>query len=677
MRTPRAAPPPLPPGCDLPADRTIQPGAPPSLVCKDATATPESRTPASDFAAQRGSRRRASRSGMRSASWLSSIVFHAAGILLLLLILVPADFGGTGVASLTVTIVEHDQQNDVAVLDSLQSTPAPSTAESTPQLPVSLETKSLLNKLGTSTAKKGSKGAGQSGSASGSFFGIEAGGHEFVYVLDMSGSMSGRRYERATDELIRSVEELGPHQKFYVLLFSSGTLQLFGQSSQLPTSIEATSENKERLAAWLKEAYQGGGTDPRKALRIALRMKPSAIFMLSDGQFNGQALQKKTKITGSNSSAFGVVAAAGCKVPIHSIAFEDRSSRANMQQLADMTGGDYRFVPLVDGIDPAEVVQEAKLAMQKGDVSLVKQSLHKAARSLTGARDEESRKVKSQVGDMYRMLAENALKEGSVRQTELALKELAQMDADARDTAHTQDRLAKMLLGQLNAGADAKQQEEIRFFLSKFLDDNPSSAAAMQFRSPVASIRLRDAKELNRQGKKLEAIQKLETVMTKLTNTRAAPECRKEHDRISKEILTKAQVVRQEQGNVASAKHLIQLADEFASTKVHQKLNEQLSAQAREMLIAARDANLIGNRVHANEIQQQIKEGFGSSLIPGRMQTALEVQERQAQAALKTAFRLEQSSRIVAAGKYRVIVKNSPGTVAARLAEERLRFIGQ
>jgi len=275
------------------------------------------------------------------------------------------------------------------------------------------------------------------------------------------------------------------------------------------------------------------------------------------------------------------------------------------------------------------------------------------------------------------MLAEKALKDGNIRQTELALKELAQMDADARDTAQTQDRLARILLNGLKAGADAKQKEEIQSFLSGFFESNPSSAAAMQFRSPVASIRLRNAKELDRQGKKLEAIQKLETVMTILTNTRAAPECKKEHDRISQEILTKAQTVRQEQGNVASAKHLIQLADEFASTQVHQKLNEQLGAQAREMLIAARDANLIGNRVHASEIQQQIKEGFGSSLIPGRMQAALEVQERQAQASLKIAFLLEQSSRIVAAGKYRGIVKNFPGTVAGRMAEERLRLIGQ
>lgn len=677
IRTPRVAPPPLPPGCDLPADRAIQTGAPPSLELEGAGEHVGLRPRASDFASEKESRRRSSRSGMRSASWLSSIVFHAAGILLLLLILVPADFGGTGVASLNVTIVEKEEESETAVLDSLQSSPAPSEAESTPQVPVLVEHQSILNKLGTSAAQKGAKGAGQSGSASGSFFGIEAGGQEFVYVLDMSGSMSGRRYERATDELIRSVAELEAHQKFYVLLFSSGTVQLFGQSALLPKSIRATADNRERLALWLKQAYDGGGTDPREALRIALRMNPSAIFMLSDGQFNGQSAQKHTKLTGANSTACGIVAAAGSKVPIHSIAFEDWRSQANMQQLAQMTGGEFRFVPLKDGVDPAKVVQEARLAMQKGDMSLVHSSLSRAARNLAGMKDEKSKKMKSDVADMYRASAEKGFQKGSIRQAAMALTELARMDANATDTAQTQDWLAKNLLDKLNAGGNAKQKEEVLSFLSSFLDSNSASAVARQIRSPVAKIQLKKAMEFERQGETLEAIQTLELVIDRFADTSVASECKKAHGRISEAVLKEAQTLRREQGNVASAKHLLQLSHEFQGTRLNGKLSEKLTEQAREMLIAARDANLIGNRVHAGEIQQEIQDGFGDSRIPVRLKASLVVQEQQAQASLRSAFHFEKTSKIVAGGKYRIVVRNFPGTVAARMAEERLRLIGQ
>ena len=56
---------------------------------------------------------------------------------------------------------------------------------------------------------------------SGSFFGINASGQKFVYVIDKSGSMKGRRYERATGELMASVERLNDSQYFYVMMFSS------------------------------------------------------------------------------------------------------------------------------------------------------------------------------------------------------------------------------------------------------------------------------------------------------------------------------------------------------------------------------------------------------------------------------------------------------------------------
>ncbi|HVA51212.1 MAG TPA: hypothetical protein VNH11_33025 [Pirellulales bacterium] len=184
----------------------------------------------------------------------------------------------------------------------------------------------------------------QSSTEGASFFGTAALGDQFVYVVDISPSMNigwGRgpgqisRLIRALAELRASIERLSPGQSFYVVLFNGETRRMFDDESVLPRALPATPENKRRLNAWLASVRTGESTDPRRALQLALKMRPSALFLLSDGRFDQQA-----------TSVFELIdRQKGARTPIHTIAYEDARSCRDLEQIARLTGGEYRFVP--------------------------------------------------------------------------------------------------------------------------------------------------------------------------------------------------------------------------------------------------------------------------------------------------------------------------------------------
>jgi hypothetical protein len=170
----------------------------------------------------------------------------------------------------------------------------------------------------------------QSGGSAG-FFGLEARGKRFVYIVDASGSMRGDRFQRACAELMRSVSELSDDQGFYVFFFNSATFPLFfPATAQGP--VPATAENKHRLMQWIGHAVADGSTYPKTALFTALAMQPDAIFVLSDGKFPERTVRR---VTAENES--GVV--------IHSIGFGGQAAEEVLKPLAEQNGGHYKFVP--------------------------------------------------------------------------------------------------------------------------------------------------------------------------------------------------------------------------------------------------------------------------------------------------------------------------------------------
>ncbi|MDA7858682.1 VWA domain-containing protein [Mariniblastus sp.] len=118
-------------------------------------------------------------------------------------------------------------------------------------------------------------------SGAGGFFGLKAIGNHIGYVVDISGSMSGGRLDRAKKELRKSISELGNAQKFSVYFFSDGVI--FDQKF---IDKKPSENNQQKLNTWLNQISTRGGTNPWPAMEKAFAEKCDEIFLLSDGEFN-------------------------------------------------------------------------------------------------------------------------------------------------------------------------------------------------------------------------------------------------------------------------------------------------------------------------------------------------------------------------------------------------------
>ncbi|MSR18317.1 MAG: VWA domain-containing protein [Phycisphaerales bacterium] len=173
---------------------------------------------------------------------------------------------------------------------------------------------------------------GVSGAAGGAeFMGVRSKGQKFVYVFDISGSMAtDNRIIHAQLELQRSIDRLGPDTEFFIILFESGAHPMLN-----PTLVRANKGNKAKYIAWVKEQVPQGGTRPEAAMAQALAMKPDAIFLMTDGEFEDIAAVDAA-INSGNSSR---------EVMIHAVAFHSQDGEAQLQAIAAKNNGQYRYVP--------------------------------------------------------------------------------------------------------------------------------------------------------------------------------------------------------------------------------------------------------------------------------------------------------------------------------------------
>jgi hypothetical protein len=141
-----------------------------------------------------------------------------------------------------------------------------------------------------------------------------------------------------------------------VILFCSETRRMFDDPSSVAQMLPATRENKKRLRDWLAEVRTGSGTDPRPALRLGLELEPSAVFLLSDGEFNGRQHNFNDGLLHGNPDETEVVKRhRSGETPIHTFAYEDPRNCKVMESLAGRTGGQYRFIPAsinAQNVDP-------------------------------------------------------------------------------------------------------------------------------------------------------------------------------------------------------------------------------------------------------------------------------------------------------------------------------------
>jgi hypothetical protein len=161
-----------------------------------------------------------------------------------------------------------------------------------------------------------------------SFFGVRAQGQLFVFVVDCSGSMADdARLVRAKAELRRAVGALRWPQRYLVVFYND-------RAWPMPGGIPATPgvETRSRFTNWLDRIDAEGETDPRGAMRLALGLKPDAVFLLSDGAF-------------PDGTDAAIAATNPRRVPVHCIDLSGGAAGGQLRQIAAASGGQYAARP--------------------------------------------------------------------------------------------------------------------------------------------------------------------------------------------------------------------------------------------------------------------------------------------------------------------------------------------
>jgi hypothetical protein len=173
------------------------------------------------------------------------------------------------------------------------------------------------------------------GGAGASYFGITATGTRFAFIVDRSGSMNAyNRWPIAINELARAIQGLPDYSYFHIQFFSSAVVQPPMQSGW----IQARRGNVIPVLRWLETVDPSGGTLPREAMQNAFAMdvRPDVIYFMTDGIISPSALRAE-EVAQWNST--------GKRVVVNTIAFGDEGSEEMLRQIANESGGAYRYVP--------------------------------------------------------------------------------------------------------------------------------------------------------------------------------------------------------------------------------------------------------------------------------------------------------------------------------------------
>lgn len=196
-----------------------------------------------------------------------------------------------------------------------------------------LENSGALSGAGNVSANEAmGDGLGLGGGGGGaSFFGVEAAGSRFVFIVDVSGSMSvGGKIDALRSQLTRSIQNLVETSSFAVFTFADDAAPL-GNARDWSQAIE---ERKRWARRIIGAVNPSGGTVPVNAFRAAFRLRPrpDAIYFMTDGEFDPSVADEIARLNSP-------------RIPIHCIAFTSRDSEAQMRRIATQSKGTYTFVP--------------------------------------------------------------------------------------------------------------------------------------------------------------------------------------------------------------------------------------------------------------------------------------------------------------------------------------------
>lgn len=177
------------------------------------------------------------------------------------------------------------------------------------------------------------------------FFGAAAGGNNFCYVIDGSGSMRGGPWTAARAELLKSLASLKPEQRFYIIIFTRD-LELItepGLREPASTALYATQENLEHARRWLMGVKIGNsGGPPKKAIELAIDKEPDAIYLLTDGV---TSVKDVAETILAKNTVSDLIMGDQIRVPIHTIAYYSLKGQQLLRQIASENKGQFIYVP--------------------------------------------------------------------------------------------------------------------------------------------------------------------------------------------------------------------------------------------------------------------------------------------------------------------------------------------
>lgn len=194
------------------------------------------------------------------------------------------------------------------------------------------------------------------------FYGIQASGDRFVFIVDSSTSMR-LKFADAKRELECAVRGLNQDQLFYVIFFDRDAERLrLGKWNERRTRyslksrpeldlVPANEDNINGLVYWMNTIQLDNDTNPYPAVVYALRkLRPDAVFLLSDGEFNDggatEAFLTRENIVDDPTNG------PTPKTIVHCVGFYSRKGEITLQRIAEDNGGTYRFVEPPRGLLP-------------------------------------------------------------------------------------------------------------------------------------------------------------------------------------------------------------------------------------------------------------------------------------------------------------------------------------
>jgi hypothetical protein len=380
-------------------------------------------------------------------SWLSSLVFHLAMVLLLALFTVAGNgsLGGGGIGMDVTTgggdpLGSPDGELETA-LELPSELTGPQTADTavpaaafadTPTDVADIELVDVQNVAAAASSGSGSLGGGEAalgqpggshGGAGGGddggdgmigrfpittgVFGVVSEGTRFMYVFDHSDSMNSTfSYQSegktvfsitplaaAKAELLRSLNDLDERQQFGMLFYNhdiwpfNPTNTNFNNNASNLKLIPANAKNREIATEFVNNVYGSGQTNHMPALEIAIRLRPDVIFLMTDGEEKDDPSRDQLKRLRNLNKGHA-------KINVVQFCYQARSG-GTLVQLANENGGKHIFMtiaqlgPGMNGATDAPKFDAAKKGPSKGRPSRKKPAPSAAEDSTDAPEDPE------------------------------------------------------------------------------------------------------------------------------------------------------------------------------------------------------------------------------------------------------------------------------------------------